>query len=103
MELSLPMIWSKFDELDQERCSREAASEWARLLRETDDRNELVMVPASERKLIWDALIFIESYDMKTGPNEYLYCREDLLANKPNPPDHERGRSSNASSLAEPE
>jgi len=83
MELTLPMIRSKFDELDQEKCSRESASEWARLLREMDDHKQLVMVPESERKLIWNALIFIESYDMKTGPNEYLYCREDLLANKP--------------------
>jgi len=82
MELTLAMIRSKFDELDQDKCSRESASEWARLLREIDDRNELVIVLA-ERKLIWNALIFIESYDMKTGPNEYLYCREDLLANKP--------------------
>ena len=83
MELDLKTIQARFDAVLSGECTREAASDWARQLRETDDRQELSITPESERKRIWDALVFLESYDMKNSPTEYLYATEDLTANRP--------------------
>lgn len=83
MELNLTMIRAQFDAVRAGTLSREAASDWARELREADDRKQLTVTPDAERKRIWEALLFLESYDMKNAPDEYLYQEEDLVANRP--------------------
>ena len=83
MNLDLTTIRAQFDAVRAGRLSREQASAWARELREADDRKELTITPDSDRKRIWDALVFLEGYDLKTGPEEYLHNEEDLIANRP--------------------
>lgn len=83
MNLDLTTIRAQFDAVRAGTLSREQASDWARELREADDRNELTIAPEADRKRIWEALEFLEGYDLKTGPNEYLLAEEDLIANRP--------------------
>lgn len=83
MTLDMTTIQAKFDSVCKGECTRETASNWARELRESYDRNELLIVPETEQKRIWEALIFLEGYDMKNSPTEYLYAEEDLIANRP--------------------
>jgi hypothetical protein len=83
MNLCLTAIQVKFDAVCIGQCTREAASNWAREMREADDRNELMIMPEVDRKRIWEALLFLERYDMKNAPDEYLYDEKDLVANRP--------------------
>lgn len=83
MELDKRTLQARFDAVLSGECTREVASEWARHVRESDDRQELVITPEAERKRIWEALVFLESFDLKNSPTEYLYLEEDLIANRP--------------------
>jgi hypothetical protein len=83
MILDLSTLQAQYDAVKDGKSSREAASDWAREMREVDDRRELTITPESARSKIWEALLFLESYDMKTAPNTYLYDVEDLIAHRP--------------------
>lgn len=83
MELDLATIRSRFDAVRTGDITREEASDWARMMREAHDRRELHVVPSSDWKVIWKALGFLEMYDGKVSPTEYLYADEDLVANRP--------------------
>jgi hypothetical protein len=83
MNLDLTTIQAQFDAVRSGDLSREQASDWARKVREADDRGELTITPEVDRKQIWESLLFLEGYDMKNAPNEYMYQEEDLIANRP--------------------
>ncbi len=83
MILDVNIIRQKYDEALSEKFTRESLSEWATSLREASDRNELVITPKRDRFRIWEALLFLEMYDMQTGPDSYLYGNEDLIENRP--------------------
>ncbi len=83
MTLDMTTIQAKYDAVRDGACTREDASNWARELREADDRKELTITPEADRKQIWEALSFLEMYDMKNSPTEYMYDEEDLIANRP--------------------
>jgi hypothetical protein len=83
VELDLATIRSRFDAVRSGEITREDASDWARIARETHDRRDLRVVPESDWKVIWNALEFLEMYDMKISPTEYMYAEEDLVAHRP--------------------
>lgn len=83
MELSLVTIRAKFDEVLAMAVTRESASDWARLLREASDRNELTILPLEKKRVIWKALIFLEGVDMKDAPDSYLHNEEDINRERP--------------------
>lgn len=83
MNLDLTTIRAQFDAVRAGKLSREQASDWARELREADDRHEVTFTPEVDRKRIWEALVFLEGYDLRNGPDEYLHNEGDLTANRP--------------------
>ena len=83
MDIDLEMIRARFDDVLSGKCTREEASDWARQLRESNDARDLVVTPKSDWKRVWDAIGFLEGYDMKNSPNEYLFAEVDLIAERP--------------------
>lgn len=83
MKIDLDTVRRRFDGLITGEDDRHEASNWARMLREADDRRELVVQPESDRRVVWKAIQFLEMYDVKTSPSEYLYGEIDLIANRP--------------------
>ena len=83
MTLDLATIRAMFDAVLAGKVTREEASNWARELREAHDRGELAITPQADWKRVWQALEFLEGYDLKISPEQYLHTEEDLIANKP--------------------
>ena len=83
MQLDMVTIRSRFGAVQSGDITREEASDWGRIMREAHDRRELRIVSDSDWKTIWNALVFLEMYDGRISPTEYLYADEDLVANRP--------------------
>lgn len=83
MELGLVPIREKFDQVLAAATTREEASQWARLLRESYDRGGVTFWPAQDRRKIWNALLFLEGVDLKDGPNSYLHNETDIERERP--------------------
>lgn len=61
----------------EERSRMEVAG-WARDRRLAEDDGCLEYDPASDEKKIWDAISYLESVDLKDGPDSYLYSKSDF-------------------------
>jgi len=83
MVVDLEIVRNQFDRVHSGEASRAEVSDWARKTREQIDSKLLELQSGSHRDRIWKALIFLESYDMRTSPSEYLYAEDDLLENRP--------------------
>ncbi len=83
MLIEIHSIREKFDELFTDACSREEASNWARNLRRTIDRFGDEIEFDSQCESIMKAIAFLEGYDLKISPTEYLYDAMDLKNNRP--------------------
>ena len=83
MQLDIATIRFRFDAVRSGDITREEGADWARIMREAHDRKELHIVPASDWKAIWNALEFLQMYDGRISPTEYMYAEEDLVANRP--------------------
>ena len=83
MQLDMATIRSRYDAVRSGDITREEASDWARIMREARDRRELRIVPDSDWTTIWNALVFLEMYDGRVSPTEFMYADEDLVANRP--------------------
>ena len=83
MEVDLTTIQRKFDAILAASETRESVSNWARELREADDRQQLKIVPASDKQRLWNAILFLEGVDLKDAPDSYLHNEEDIIREKP--------------------
>ncbi len=83
MNITINDIRLIFDRVIAGSISREEASRVAQSYRECSDLNELVVIPESERKRAWNAIIFLNGVDLKDAPNSYLHNEEDIRDERP--------------------
>jgi hypothetical protein len=83
MRIDSAMIRAQFDAVLAATVTRESVSDWARRLREADDREELLITPDCERQRLWKAILFLEGVDMKDAPDSYLHNDEDISRERP--------------------
>lgn len=83
MNVSLKIIQSRFDDLVSGKIGREEVADWARNLREADDRRELTISPESDRSFVWKGILFLEGVDLRDSPNSYLHNEADIMRERP--------------------
>ena len=83
MDIDLHAIRSQFDVVLAGSVARETVSDWAKALREGNDRQELTITPESDRSRIWKAILFLEGVDMKDAPDSYLHNAQDISRERP--------------------
>lgn len=73
MEVSTLEIRRVFNDLLNERRTREEVASWASALRRAEDTGSLRYVPSNAEAEIWKALEFLMGIDLKESPNTYLH------------------------------
>lgn len=80
MVITLEEIRVTFKNVIERNRSREWAADWAKTRREAFDQNNLIFVPSSAEKSIWQAIIYLGVMDLKDSPTSYLHDELDVLA-----------------------
>lgn len=79
MQVSINEIRQKFDDLIEEKVSREQISDWAIILETANDENYLEFIPFNEKKRIWRSIIYLTGVDLKDIDGEYLHSIENFM------------------------
>lgn len=80
MEIDLESVRGVFREVLAGRMTREAADRWAYGLVQQSETGSLIFVPESEKKRIWDGIMYLYGVDSIEEPGEYLHTDEDIRA-----------------------
>jgi len=80
MQIYLKEISFIFDQLINERMTREETANWATDIMRAEDRGELEYYPPLEEKKIWDAILYLVGVDLMQSPSCYLLSMNDLIA-----------------------
>lgn len=80
MEIDLESVRNVFHEVLAGRMTREAADRWAYELVQQSEMGSLSFVPESEKRRIWDAILYLYGVDSMEEPGEYLHTDEDIRA-----------------------
>jgi len=80
VEIDLESVRSVFREVLAGRMTREAADRWAYGLVQQSETGSLIFVPDSEKKRIWDGIMYLYGVDSMEAPGEYLHTDEDIRA-----------------------
>lgn len=83
MNLKLSLVREQFDSLISGTASRERVSDWARSIREADDRDEVQLSSDEDGDRIWKAVLFLEGVDLKDSPETYLHNEADIQRERP--------------------
>ncbi|HRD54961.1 MAG TPA: hypothetical protein PLC42_01045 [Parachlamydiaceae bacterium] len=78
MKLTLSEVKQKYLDLIADKISREEVSNWAFLLMQQNDLNNLTYVPSESKDKILSALIFLCKTDVQERPGKYFFYKEDI-------------------------
>ncbi|MCL2635410.1 MAG: hypothetical protein FWD50_02115 [Betaproteobacteria bacterium] len=78
MEIDLESVRGVFREVLAGRMTREAADRWAYGLVQQSETDSLSFVPESEKKRIWEGIMYLYGVDSMEEPGEYLHTDEDI-------------------------
>ncbi|MPT33668.1 MAG: hypothetical protein E2604_00925 [Flavobacterium sp.] len=76
--INLSEIKEQFDNLLNNKTSREEAASWACELQDAQDSGLLEYDPLEKEVIIWNAIQFLQGVDLQDAPNEYLHNLDDL-------------------------
>ncbi len=79
IKVSLEDIKNKFDELINEKISREEISNWASERMFAHDDDLLEFIPIEYKPIIWDGIGYLIGVDMLNPDGNYLHSREDFI------------------------
>jgi hypothetical protein len=79
MKLSLHEIQEVFTELIEERKSREEIASWAVQRQAAHDYDNLEFEPASEKKKLWEGIIYLMGVDLRDIDGSYLHSIENFI------------------------
>ena len=78
MEITLDSVRGVFRDVLAGRMTREAADRWAYSLVQQAKSGALIFVPESDRKCIWDGIMYLYGIDILEGPEDYLHTDDDV-------------------------
>ncbi|WP_218082112.1 hypothetical protein [Anthocerotibacter panamensis] len=78
MEIDIEAVRDVFRNVLAGRMTREAADRWAYALVQQSETDSLIFVPESEKKRIWDGIMYLYGVDLMEEPEEYLHTDEDI-------------------------
>lgn len=81
--ITLEEILNKYKEILDSKITREEAESFANKLMKAEDNYNLVYIPKSDEKIIWDEIIFLSMIDSQykepqDGVKYYMYQEEDI-------------------------
>lgn len=79
MKISLNEIKEVFDELIEEKKSREEIASWASQRQVANDADNLEFEPVSEKKKIWKGITYLMGVDLKDIDGSYLHSIENFI------------------------
>ena len=79
MKVSLEEIKQVFDDLIQERKSREEIASWALTRQVANDEDNLEFEPKLEQKKIWRAIGYLTGVDLLDMDGSYLHSVENFI------------------------
>ena len=80
MKVSMADVRQAFENLIQEKISREEIANWALERQFANDRDELVYEPMNEKRRIWDAISYLTGVDLLADEKgNYLHCVDDFI------------------------
>jgi hypothetical protein len=79
MEVTLDQVRSVFEDVLQNRMTREEASVWAFSVISASDTNSLTLIPNEKRNKVWNGVLYLGGIDLMGNPDEYLFTEEDII------------------------
>ncbi len=79
MQVSANDVKKIFQQLIDEKLSREEVAEWAYTRIQAYDNDELEFFPQEEESRIWETLQYFEGVDLKEDVNTYLHIKSDFV------------------------
>jgi hypothetical protein len=79
MEVTLDQVRSVFEDVLQNRMTREEASVWAFSVISASDTNSLTLIPNEKRNKVWNGVLYLGGIDLIVNPDEYLFTKEDII------------------------
>ncbi|QVL55049.1 MAG: hypothetical protein KFB95_06955 [Simkaniaceae bacterium] len=79
IKVSLEDIKNKFDELIDEKLTREQVSAWALEKEQANDNELLEYYPINCQPIILDGIQYLTGVDLPTTDRKYLFCKEDFI------------------------
>ena len=78
MEIDIESVRNVFRDVLTGQMTREHADRWAYSLIQQSEAGTLTFVPESDKKRIWDGIMYLYGVDVLEGPGEYLHTDEDI-------------------------
>lgn len=79
MKVSFNEIQEVFNELIEEKKSREEIASWASKRQLANDSDNLEFEPTSEKKKIWRGITYLLGVDLKDMDGSYLHSVENFI------------------------
>ena len=79
MQVSANDVKEIFQQLIDEKLSREEVAEWAYIRIQAYDNDELEFFPPEKEARIWETLQYFEGVDLKEDINTYLHIKSDFV------------------------
>ncbi len=79
LKVSLDDVKVAFDDLIEERKSREELANWALKLQIADDNQALEYDPPKGEPKIWEGILYLMGVDLKDTDSSYLHSIESFI------------------------
>lgn len=79
MKVFLKEIQELFDELIEEKKTREEIASWVLKRQLANDSDDLEFEPASEKKKMWRSITYLMGVDLKDMDGSYLHSVENFI------------------------
>jgi hypothetical protein len=79
MEVTLDQVRSVFEDVLQNRMTREETSVWAFSVISASDTNSLTLIPNEKKDNVWKGVLYLGGIDLIGIPDGYLFNEEDII------------------------
>jgi len=79
MQVSANEVKEIFQQLIDEKLSREEVAEWAFIRTQAYDNEQLEFFPPEQEGRIWETLQYLEGVDLKENNDTYLHVKSDFF------------------------
>ena len=79
MKITLSEVRQAFDDLINERKSREDIESWANSIQLAEDKNDLLYDPPDEENRIWDGIEYLMGVALLNMDGSYLHVKKDFV------------------------
>jgi hypothetical protein len=76
--ISIDEVKNVFQEVLDNKLTREDASAWAKKLQQAEDLGELTYNPKSDETAIWRGITYLLGIDLPNDQGSYLHSNEDI-------------------------